>query len=85
MHPTFIVPPEWSEEKLKKVAYEIFKKEGELNLKYGTCGGEWGQFSKRTQFFKDRYGETSYNLVKRLKLAFDPNNILNPGIIEGFR
>ena len=33
MHPTFIIPPEWSEEKLKKAAYEIFRKEGELNVK----------------------------------------------------
>ncbi len=85
MHPTFLIPPDWPEDKRIQAVDELFKKEAELNLKYQTCGGEWGQFAKRTNFFIQRYGNTAYDLVKRLKSVFDPNNILNPGILEGMR
>ena len=84
MHPGVIIPKEWDNLKKRKAIDEKFRREGELNLKYGTCGGEWGQFSKRTQFFIQRYGEISYELVKKLKGVFDPNYILNPGVLEGF-
>jgi glycolate oxidase len=85
MHPTFILPPEWDDEIMHEINKNQFAKEAAFNLKYGTCGGEWGQFSKRTPFFVKRYGETAYELVKKMKTAFDPNNILNPGILEGYR
>ncbi len=85
MHPTFFVPPEWPEDKRRQAVKECFQREAELNVKYGTCGGEWGQFGKRTPFFIKRYGETAYNLVRQIKRVFDPNNILNPGILEGKR
>jgi glycolate oxidase len=85
MHPTHIVPSTWDDQKSRKAVKENFRKEMELNLKYGTCGGEWGQFSKRMPFFLRRYGETAYNLVKGTKSVFDPRNILNPGILEGYR
>jgi glycolate oxidase len=85
MHPCFILPPAWEEEKLWRVVNMQFQKEREFNLKYGTCGGEWGQFSKRKEFYVQRYGEVAYELVKKIKAVFDPNNILNPGILEGYR
>ena len=85
MHPTFVLPPEWDDSVMREINEHQFRKEADFNIKYGTCGGEWGQFSKRTPFFIRRYGETSYELVKNLKAVFDPNNILNPGILEGYR
>lgn len=83
MHPGVIIPKEWDNEKKKRAVNEKFQREAELNLKYNTCGGEWGQFSKRTPFFIQRYGKASYELVRNIKKTFDPNNILNPGILEG--
>jgi glycolate oxidase len=82
MHPGVIIPKEWDNEKKKRAIEEKFQREAELNLKYQTCGGEWGQFAKRTPFFIQRYGRESYELVKKIKKAFDPNNILNRGILE---
>jgi len=84
-HPGVLIPRQWDSEKKRQVVIERFKKETELNLKYNTCGGEWGQFSKRKDFFIRRYGEASYEFIKSLKKAIDPNNILNPGILEGYR
>ena len=69
----------------KKANNEIFKREAELNLKFGSCGGEWGQFSMRKDFFVRRYGEVGYTFIKDIKRAVDPYNILNPGILEGYR
>lgn len=54
MHPAMALPKEWDNAKRWQAIKEKFQKETELNLKYGTCGGEWGQFSKRKIFsFED--------------------------------
>ncbi|MBA7715909.1 hypothetical protein ES703_124967 [subsurface metagenome] len=80
-HPTFIIPVAWSDEEKAKAVDEMFSREAELNLKYGTAGGEWGQFAKRSPFFVKRYGEKAVQLVREVKKVFDPNNILNPNIL----
>jgi glycolate oxidase len=80
-HPTFIIPNNWENEKKRKFVDVEFEKEAEMNLKYGTCGGEWGQFKKRNLFFKMRYGEKAYQLIKQIKKEFDPNDILNRGVL----
>lgn len=85
MHPGVIIPKEWDNETKHRAIDEKFEREGELNLKYGTCGGEWGQFSKRTPFFIRRYGPHAYGLMRDLKRAVDAENILNPGVLEGYR
>ena len=85
LHPGLLVPRDWEGEKQREAYAELFEREAELTLKYGGCGGEWGQFSKRTSFFIRRYGKVGYEFVKSLKKAIDPNNILNPGILEGYR
>lgn len=85
IHAAYLLPPHWDDDKLREAVSAVFRREAELNAKYGTCGGEWGQFSKRQPFFVLRYGQEAYELIKRIKAAFDPNNILNPGILEGYR
>ena len=85
LHPGILVPRDWDGEMQRAAYTELFEREAELTLKYGGCGGEWGQFSKRKSFFVRRYGEVGYEFVKSIKKAIDPNNILNPGILEGYR
>jgi glycolate oxidase len=85
MHPGVVIPKEWGNDMKRQAIDEKFNREEELNLKYGTCPGEWGQFAKRTSFFKRRYGNEGYQFVKNIKRAIDPNNILNPGVLEGHR
>lgn len=77
-HPAFITPGDWSDEVKAKVVNEVFLKEARLNIKYETCGGEWGQAARRVPFYRKRYGEKSFQLIKGIKRVFDPNNILNP-------
>ncbi len=80
-HPTYVMPADWPAEEKAKAVNEMFFREAELNTKYGTCGGEWGQFAKRSPFFVKRYGEKAFQLVRGMKKLFDPNNILNPNIL----
>ena len=45
----------------------------------GTLSGEHGIGLSKAEFMNIAFNEQELNLFKRLKEAFDPNNILNPG------
>jgi glycolate oxidase len=81
LHPTYVIPVDWSAEEKAKILDEMFSKEAEINLKYGTAGGEWGQFARRSPFYIKRYGKKAFQLVRGVKKVFDPNNILNPNVL----
>jgi hypothetical protein len=84
MHPGVLIPKDWDDAKFKQAIVEKFNRETQLNVKYGTCGGEWGQFAHRADFFRKRYGEIGYNLVKQFKAVVDEaviiQNLTNLGI-----
>lgn len=83
LHVQFAFPYDWPNEKMKEAIRQAWEFEEELNIKYEGCGGEWGQSAYRIPFVKRRWGETGYEMLRRVKQAFDPNNILNPGNLEG--
>jgi D-lactate dehydrogenase (cytochrome) len=47
----------------------------------GTCTGEHGIGLHKKQFMAHEHGEDALDLMRSLKMAFDPQNILNPGKI----
>ncbi len=57
-----------------------------LTKKYkGSFSGEHGDGIVRAEFIPLMIGEANYDLLKRVKKAFDPNNIFNPGkIVDAF-
>lgn len=79
MHCTIISPDcaDWHE-RLHKAQREIYEKLIELG---GTLSGEHGIGYKRRGYIKYFLDEAQLELIKRVKLAFDPQNILNPGKI----
>jgi glycolate oxidase len=82
LHATLVKDPEMSMEQWKKnekacqgEMYEITKAAG------GKISGEHGIGIKRREFFKDLVSSGELELMKSLKRAWDPNNIMNPGKI----
>ncbi|MBV4419464.1 FAD-binding oxidoreductase [Clostridium tyrobutyricum] len=66
---------EW-DKKLSDVFDAMYKKSQELD---GLVSGEHGiGYAKRKYLFR-QYGDDYIQLMKNIKLAFDPKNILNPG------
>ena len=47
----------------------------------GTCTGEHGVGEKKIQYLEEEYPATTLDLMRRIKQAFDPDNLLNPGKI----
>ena len=82
MHATVVKKPEmpiaeW-EPLLPQILTELYRVVCRLG---GTISGEHGIGSKRAQYLPIVMDETLIALQKRIKLAFDPLNILNPGKI----
>lgn len=65
-------------ERAKKVVDEVFRITLELG---GTLSGEHGIGIAKAPYIKWEIGETGMRLIRQIKSAFDPNNILNPGKI----
>lgn len=66
--------------KMAPLAEDLFRAALELG---GTISGEHGVGCARTQFVRWQYGEL-YDVMRRVKGVFDPNNVLNPGkIVDG--
>jgi len=68
-----------NEEEVKRgyeAVEEIFKAVVEMG---GTLSGEHGIGLSKAPFMKIAFSEAELNLFKRIKNAFDPNGILNPG------
>jgi FAD/FMN-containing dehydrogenase/Fe-S oxidoreductase len=59
----------------------------QLTKKYnGSFSGEHGDGIVRAEFLPFLIGENNYELLKRIKFAFDPQGILNPGkIVDAFK
>ena len=61
---------------------EITAKTAKLVKKYGgSFSGEHGDGIVRAEFIPQMIGEKNYELLKRIKSTFDPNNIFNKGKI----
>lgn len=60
----------------------LMNETAKLVKKYGgSMSGEHGDGRVRGKFIPFMLGEHNYNLLKSLKKAWDPNNVLNPGKI----
>ncbi|QAA35374.1 2-hydroxy-acid oxidase [Clostridium manihotivorum] len=66
---------EWNH-KLSEVFRCMYDKSKELK---GQVSGEHGIGYAKKQYLSGQLGEVSLDLLRRIKLAFDPKNILNPG------
>lgn len=78
VHTNVMVPDKNNEEQVKKgheAITEIFKLTVELG---GTLSGEHGIGISKAPFMNLAFSEAEMELMRNIKKAFDPNNILNP-------
>lgn len=82
LHVTLVKPPAWEdsrwEEEYPKILRELYEITASLG---GTLSGEHGIGSKRREYIGINLSDSAISLMKRLKSAFDPEGILNPGKI----
>jgi len=83
LHGMWVTPTSTPKEKVAEITKEAILLEGDINIKWGCASGEIGQTASRIPFFKKRYGLAAHNMLMSMKRAVDPNNILNPGNLEG--
>ena len=50
----------------------------------GTCTGEHGIGIGKMKLLHEELGHDSFNVMKQIKRALDPRNILNPGKVLDF-
>ncbi|TET32102.1 MAG: FAD-binding protein [Planctomycetota bacterium] len=82
LHVTLVRNPDQTIEQWEAVLPKALEKLYEATAKLGgVISGEHGIGHKRKQYLHYSLDETSIELMKRIKRAFDPNNILNPGKI----
>jgi len=52
----------------------------------GSMSGEHGDGIVRAEFIERMIGESNYQLIRKIKQLFDPNNVFNPGkIVDPFQ
>ncbi|GAB3009662.1 FAD-binding protein [Amycolatopsis acidiphila] len=78
LHPTCVLDPEDDEaiDRAHKAFAEIFAAAIRFE---GTITGEHGVGAAKLPFLADRLGADQMRLLRRIKTAFDPAGILNPG------
>jgi glycolate oxidase len=81
MHVTFLSAEKtgkvWND-KVEANLKQLYKRVLELG---GTLSGEHGIGIKRMPYLPMALSQSQISLIKRVKRAFDPNDILNPGKI----
>lgn len=82
-HVSWTVPEDTPAEKRAQSVKEARRLEKEFSVKWEGIGGEVGQTASRISAWREKYGEDAYSLLSMLKATVDPNNILNPGNLEG--
>ena len=82
LHATLVKNPNHSMEKWYEVEKEALTELYEATIKLGgTISGEHGIGSKRKPFMNIACDPVELELMRKIKKAFDPNNIMNPGKI----
>ncbi len=82
LHATVVKKQDMSMEKWEETLPLVLKDLYAKTYDYGgTISGEHGIGHKRKQYMVDSMGTPAVDIMKRIKKAFDPNCILNPGKI----
>ena len=77
-HLLFLIDPENEEEELKRYQHLNDRLVERALRMGGTCTGEHGIGSGKIKYMEAEHGD-SLDLMRQIKQAFDPDNLMNPG------
>ena len=80
LHPSFIYQEEAPGPEIWAAANDIFTTALALG---GTLTGEHGVGTLKSRWLRDELGDVQYRLQQRIRAAFDPHGIMNPGKVFG--
>ena len=80
LHPSFIYQEEAPGPEIWAAANDIFTTALALG---GTLTGEHGVGTLKSRWLRDELGDVQYHLQQRIRAAFDPHGIMNPGKVFG--
>ena len=83
LHGMWVAPVSMPAEQRAEIGKAARDLESDVNIMWGCASGEVGQTASRIPFFKKRYGMAAHAMFMDVKRVIDPNNILNPGNLEG--
>jgi glycolate oxidase len=78
LHPTFLCD-ERDEDEMRRVEASLDEIVAETLRRGGTVTGEHGIGLAKKKYLRGQLGDSSFELMKRIKQALDPQNLLNPG------
>ena len=82
LHATVVKKPEMDRKKWENTLELVLAKIYEKTFEYGgTISGEHGIGHKRKKYMENCIDPAALEIMRRIKRAFDPNDILNPGKI----
>lgn len=82
LHATVVKKPAMDMEKWEQILDKVLQEIYEKTYHYGgTISGEHGIGHKRKKYLKNCMDPAALELMRRIKRAFDPNYVLNPGKI----
>ena len=80
LHPTFLTD-ERNHEEMERVEQALEEIVGHTIALGGTITGEHGVGLAKKMFLRQQFGDASFELLRLVKKALDPNALLNPGKI----
>lgn len=82
LHPMFACPPEWDYDRRVAVSRQLRGSILACKAELDATVGEQGIYPQHALWFEQAYGAAAASLLRRLKAAVDPNDILNRGRID---
>ena len=83
LHGMWVAPVSMPLEERLKISKQAVQLEGDINLMWGSASGEIGQTALRDPVLQEAIRPGGHSMLMDIKRAVDPNNILNPGNLEG--
>lgn len=82
LHPLYTCPSDWDFDQRAEACRQIRAHILQIKLKLGATVGEQGIFPEHAEWYTKAYGPEPLAILRRMKAAFDPRDVLNRGRLD---